>query len=96
MLKLLHVSKWTDWQGEDSKCSFISEVLRYFDSTVLSSVTYVFFMVNSCVFFLLQLKAAVLNNDLEPLQEIIVQFDTDLPEFRWALQDGVAYRCVTS
>jgi len=39
-------------------------------------------MVNSCVFFLLQLKAAVLNNDLEPLQEIIVQFDTDLPEFR--------------
>jgi len=43
----------------------------------------------------LQLKAAVLNSDLELLQEIVVQFDTDLPEFRWALQGGVAYRCVT-
>lgn len=91
--KLLHVSNWTDWQVEDSKCSFISEVLRYFYSIVLSSVTYV------CVFyvsfFFLQLKAAVLNSDLELLQEIVVQFDTDLPEFRWALQDGIAYKCVT-
>jgi len=43
---------------------------------------YVFFMVNSWFFFLLQLKAAVLNSDLELLQEIVVQFDIDLPEFR--------------
>ena len=63
---------------------FLSEVLRYFDSMVLSSVTYVCGFYGSFLvfFFFLQLKAAVLNNDLELLQEIVVQFDTDLPEFR--------------
>ena len=45
--------------------------------------------------FFLQLKAAVSNSDLDLLQEIVVQFDTDLPEFRWASQDGVAYKYVT-
>jgi hypothetical protein len=29
-----------------------------------------------------QLKAAVLNNNLKVLQKAVVQFDSDLPEFR--------------
>jgi hypothetical protein len=48
---------------------------------------YVFFMVS---FVSLQLKAAVLNSDLKLLQETVVQFDSDLPEFRWVLQAGIA------
>lgn len=41
-------------------------------------------------FVSLQLKAAVLNSDLKLLQETVVQFDSDLPEFRWVLQAGIA------
>ena len=35
--------------------------------------------------FLFQLKAALLNSELQIVEEASVQFDSDLPEFRFVL-----------
>jgi hypothetical protein len=83
MCALVVIYKQTD-RAKIIIATFTPEVLKDFNITMVSSVIYIYVLI-LLIFVSLQLKAAVLNSDLKLLQETVVQFDSDLPEFRCVL-----------
>ena len=51
-------------------------------SKIACTVTLFYIIVTTTILFLFQLKAVIVDDNLQALQEAKVLFDVDLPEFR--------------